>query len=153
MADPRTRYAHSPPERNSGEIFGRNLKETDEKSGEILAKFSIYFRPSISREIGHKKFQTNSSTHQDLEFHTAEPKFFLSDTLGVGGPKKLRDLIRSQGEVLQWQTVISGCDGNRYRLRSSCDFGAENPFILRNSSDLALGSPIASELRLQFLVH
>ena len=64
------------------EIF----KETDEKRGEILAKFSVNFRPSISREIGHKKFHTNSSTHQDLKFHTAEPKFFHSDTLGAGGP-------------------------------------------------------------------
>ena len=51
-----------------------------------VAKFSVDFRPSISREIGHKKFHTNSSTHQDLKFHTAEPKFFRSDTLGVGGP-------------------------------------------------------------------
>ena len=66
----------------SEEIF----KETHEKRGEILAKFSVDFRPSISREIGHKKFHTNSSTHQELEFHTAEPKF---DTLGVGGPKKV----------------------------------------------------------------
>ena len=69
----------------SEEIF----KDTDEKRGEILAKFSFDFRPSISREIGHKKFHTNSSTHQDLKFHTAEPKFFHSDTLGVGGPKNL----------------------------------------------------------------
>ena len=67
------------------EIF----KETDEKRGEILAKFSVDFRPSISREIGHKKFHTNSSTHQDLKFHTAEPKFFHSDTLGAGGPNKV----------------------------------------------------------------
>ena len=64
------------------EIF----KETDEKRGEILAKFSVDFRPSISREISHKKFHTNSFSHQDLKFHTAEPKFFHSDTLGVGGP-------------------------------------------------------------------
>ena len=68
----------------SEEIF----KETHEKRGEILAKFSVDFRPSISREIGHKKFHANSSTHQDLKFHTAEPKFFHDDTLGVGGPKK-----------------------------------------------------------------
>ena len=67
----------------SKEIF----KETDEKGGEILAKFSVDFRPSISREIGHKKFHTNSSTHQKLKIHTAAPKFFHSDTLGVGGPK------------------------------------------------------------------
>ena len=32
-----------------------------------------------------KKFHTISSTHQDLKFHTAETKFFHSDTLGVGG--------------------------------------------------------------------
>ena len=69
----------------SEEIF----KETHEKRGEILAKFSVDFRPSISREIGHKKFHTNSSTHQDLKFHTAEPKFFHNVTLGVGGPKVL----------------------------------------------------------------
>ena len=62
------------------------LKETHEKRGEILAKFSVDFRSSISREIGHKKFHTNSSTHQDLKFHTAEPKFFHNDTLRVGGP-------------------------------------------------------------------
>ena len=68
----------------SEEIF----KETHEKRGEILAKCSVDFRPSVSREIGHKKFHTNSSTHQDLKFHTAEPKFFHNDTLGVGGPKK-----------------------------------------------------------------
>ena len=79
-------YAYSPPERNSGEIFGKLFKETDEKRGEILAKFSGDFRASISREIGHKKIHTNSSTHQDLKFHTAEPKFFHGDTLGVGGP-------------------------------------------------------------------
>ena len=60
------------------------FKETDEKRGEILAKFSVPFRPSISREIGHRKFHANSSTHQDLKFHTAEPEFFHSDTLGVG---------------------------------------------------------------------
>ena len=66
------------------------FKETDEKRGEILAKFSVDFRPSISRETGHKKFHTNSSTHQDLKFHTAEPKSFHSDTLGVGGPKILK---------------------------------------------------------------
>ena len=65
------------------EIF----KETDEKRGEILVKFSVAFRPSISREIGHKKLHTNSSTHHDFKFHTAEPKFFHNDTLGVGGPK------------------------------------------------------------------
>ena len=69
-------------------ILEEIFKETDEKRGEILAKFSppVDFRPSISREIGHKKFHTNSSTHQDLKFHAAEPKFFRSDTLGVGGP-------------------------------------------------------------------
>ena len=65
------------------------------KFGEILAKFSVEFRPSISRESGHKKFHTNSSTHQDLKFHTAEPKFFHSDTLGVGGPKKLKTSDRT----------------------------------------------------------
>ena len=64
------------------------FKDADEKRGEILAKMSVDFRPSISREIGHKKCHTNSSTHQDLKFHTVEPKFFHSDTLGVGGPKK-----------------------------------------------------------------
>ena len=64
-----------------------NFKETDEKCGEILAKISVDFRPSISREIGRNKFHTNSSTHQDLKFHTAEPKFFHSDTLGVGWPR------------------------------------------------------------------
>ena len=64
------------------------FKETDEKRGEILAKFSVHFRPSISREIGHRKFHANSSTHQDLKFHTAEPEFFHSDTLGVDGPKE-----------------------------------------------------------------
>ena len=53
-----------------------------------MAKFSVDFRPSISREAGRKKFHTNSSAHQDLKFHTAEPKFFHSDTLGVGGPKR-----------------------------------------------------------------
>ena len=76
-------YAHSPPVKFLEEIF----KENDEKCGEILAKFSVDFRPPISREIGHKKFHTNSSTHQDVKFHTAEPKFFHSDTLGAGGPK------------------------------------------------------------------
>ena len=65
------------------------FKEIDGKCGEILAKFSVDFRPSISREIGHEKFHTNSSTHQDLKFHTAEPKFLHSDTLGVGGPNKV----------------------------------------------------------------
>ena len=65
-----------------------NFKETDEKRGEILAKFSVDFRPSISREIGRKKFHTNSSTHQDLKFHMAEPKFFHGDTLGVGGAQQ-----------------------------------------------------------------
>ena len=63
-----------------------NFKEADEKRGEILAKFSVDFRPSISREIGHKIFHRNSSTHQDFKFHTDEPKFFHSDTLGAGGP-------------------------------------------------------------------
>ena len=62
------------------------FKESDEKRGEILAKFSVDSRPSISREIGHQKFHTNSSTHQDVKFHTAEPKFFHS-TLRAGGPK------------------------------------------------------------------
>ena len=79
-------YAHNPPERNSGENSKEIFKETDEKRSELLAKFSVDFRPSISREIGHKKFHTNSSTHQDLKFHTAEPIFFHSDNLGVGGP-------------------------------------------------------------------
>ena len=73
----------------SEEIF----KETHEKRGEILAKFSVDFRPSIFREIGHKKFHTNSSTHQDLKFHTAEPKFFHNVTLGVGGPQKKAHLL------------------------------------------------------------
>ena len=63
------------------EIF----KETDEKRGEILAKFSVDFRPSTSREIGHKKFHINSSTHQDLKFHTAEPKFFHGETWELVG--------------------------------------------------------------------
>ena len=63
------------------------FKETDEKRGEILVNIFVDFRPSISREIGRKKFRTNSSTHQDLKPHTAEPKFFHNDTLGVGGPK------------------------------------------------------------------
>ena len=68
-------------------ILKEHFKETDENRGEILAKLSVDFRPSISREIGHKKFHTNSSTHQDLKFHTAEPTFFHNDTLGVGGRK------------------------------------------------------------------
>ena len=84
-------------------ILEEIFKETDEKCGEILAKFSVDFRPSISREIGHKKFHTDSSTHQDLKFHTAEPKFFHSDTLEVGGPKILRvpndDDAMPQGEA------------------------------------------------------
>ena len=64
-----------------------NFKETDEKYGQ---KFGEIFRCfSISREIGSKKFHTNSSTHQDLKFHTAEPKFFHSDTLVIGGPTKV----------------------------------------------------------------
>ena len=58
-----------------------NFKETDERRGEVLAKFSTDFRPLISIEIGHKKFHTNSSTHQDLKFHMAEPKLFHSNTL------------------------------------------------------------------------
>ena len=82
------------------EIF----KETDEKRGEILAKFSVAFRPSISREIGHRKFHTNSSTHHDLKFHTAEPKFFHNDTLGVGGPKscgsKLQRVVHMRWRML-----------------------------------------------------
>ena len=67
--------------------FWRNFKEFKE-TDEILAKFWRNFRPSIPREIGHKKFHTNSSTHQNLKFHAAAPKFFHSDTLGVGGPEK-----------------------------------------------------------------
>ena len=63
-------------------------KKFDQKRGEILAKFSVDFRPSLSKEIDHKKFHTNSSTRQDLKFHMAEPKLFCGDTLGVGGPKK-----------------------------------------------------------------
>ena len=63
-----------------------NFKETDEKCGENLVNFFFDFRPSISREIGRKKFHTNSSTHQDLKFHTAEQIFFHSDALGVDGP-------------------------------------------------------------------
>ena len=42
------------------------FKETDEKRSEILAKFSVDFRPSISRETGHKKFHTSSSTHRSI---------------------------------------------------------------------------------------
>ena len=79
------------------EIF----KETDEKRGEILAKFSVAFRPSISREIGHKKFHTNSSTHHDLKFHTAEPKFFHNDTLGVGGPNVFKVQNLSQAFLMK----------------------------------------------------
>ena len=63
-----------------------NFKETDEKCGEFLVKVFVDFCPSISREIGCKKFHTNSSTHLELKVHTAEPRFFRSDTLGVGGP-------------------------------------------------------------------
>ena len=69
-------------------VLAVNFKEADEKCGEILVIFFVDLRPLISREIGCKKFDTNSSTHQDLKFHTAEPKFFHSDTLGVGGPNK-----------------------------------------------------------------
>ena len=69
-------------------FLARNFKETDEKRGEILVKFSVDFCPSISREICCNKFHTHSSTHQDLKFHTAEPKFFHSVTLGVAGPKR-----------------------------------------------------------------
>ena len=55
-------------------------------AAKIWRNFGEDFGPSISREIGGKTFHTNSSTHQDLEFHTAELKFFHSDILGVGGP-------------------------------------------------------------------
>ena len=34
--------------------------------GEIFRRFSPFF----SRENGRRKFHTNSSTHQDLKFHT-----------------------------------------------------------------------------------
>ena len=99
-------------------VLDEVFKETDEKRSEILAKISVDFRPSISREIGHKKFHTNSSAHQDLKFHTAEPKFFHSDTLGVGGPKiggRDRMAIGHQkttrsAEILAFEVSVIGCD-------------------------------------------
>ena len=44
-------------------FFEKCFKETDEKRGEILAKISDDFRPSISREIGHKKKFTQIPPH------------------------------------------------------------------------------------------
>ena len=91
-------YFNVPQSETQVKLLEETFKETDEKRGEILAKLSVDFRPSISREIGHKNFHTNSSTYQDLKFHTAEPKFFHSDTLGVGGPNKWCDPKSKEGK-------------------------------------------------------
>ena len=79
---------YSPPERNSGEIFGRNVaRRLMKNAAKFWRNIPLIFVLQFPGKLAHKKFHTNSSTHQDLKFHTAEPKFFDSDTLGVGGPK------------------------------------------------------------------
>ena len=79
------------------EIF----KETDEKRGEILAKFSFAFRPSISREIGHQKLHTDSSTHHDLKSTRLNPNSFTTIdsrespqfALRIAGPSKICSVV------------------------------------------------------------
>ena len=84
------------------EIF----KETDEKRGELLATFPVDFCSSISREIGHKKFHTNSSSHQDLKFHTAEPTFFHSDIWEMVGPNKSPKIQEQQKSTETYRNTL-----------------------------------------------
>ena len=107
----------SPRAKFGWKISAANFKETDEKCGEILTKFLVDFRPSISREMGRKKFHTNSSSHQDLEFHTAEPKFFHSDTLGVGEHPRQPTFFLRLRLLLYFRQTPEGCGGP----------GGENP--------------------------
>ena len=100
-------YARSPPERNADEKFDREFKETGEKCGEILTKFSVDFRPSISREIGRKNFtqipphiRTSNSTRLNQNSFTA----ILWELVGPkSGPKILMT------SILQPRPMWQGC--------------------------------------------
>ena len=66
------------------EIQAKFFADTGEKRSEILAKHFADSRPLISRKSGRKKLHEKPSTFSTRE----ETKFFHSEILGVGGPKK-----------------------------------------------------------------
>ena len=78
-------------------------EKTGEKCGEILAKFFADFRPSFSRETGRRKFHTNSSTHQDLKFHTPWTKILSPRDSGSWGAQRIaRNFLREISSPPKW---------------------------------------------------
>ena len=99
-SDLRFGAAISEPETPSFCGIAGDLGPSTRKSLAIaIVRFSSFnFQGNWPQEISH----TNSSTHQELKFHTAEPNFFHSDTLGVGWPQ-----TTPRGVWASWSSEIA----------------------------------------------